>query len=71
MMKYNKYYNGHNFIKCDKQRSFSYEDFQCMICNSKIQADYDNNMMFYNYINDFAKYSDLTCEEIVIKNLLE
>jgi hypothetical protein len=65
-----KYYLGHNLIYDDffKNSIYSYRYFKCIKCNTKIII-HNNN--YKSLIDGYYVESYLTCNEIIIKNIIE
>ena len=73
---------AHNWIKIfgNEQIDYSYIDYKCSICNLqsfkfKNEDEYNlylgRNNIDVNYFNTLDSIDDLTCEEFIIKNIIE
>lgn len=59
---------GHNFAKSSTIID-GYEDFICMKCGLHIWKSRLSIDMYFNWVNNFVL--DITCDEVMIKKLLE
>lgn len=64
MNKVIKYLN-HNFVVFDEEND--YAEFNCMVCNHSAALKY----ITYNWYHNIWDKLDISCEEVLIKKLLE
>lgn len=67
-MNFNKNYNNHIFFNTDR----TYHYFKCAKCYIYMRylSMSKNNKYDFSFFND-SSYKELTCDEIIIKKLLE
>ena len=69
---FNKNYLGHNFILCKN----CHMTYRCSRCESLIQDDSDDGTLKYTLLVDinrknFSTQEILTCDEYIIKSIIE
>lgn len=68
-------YLGHNFIKSKIQTNFDFKFYDCINCGYSFWLDdMRGNKLYYHDLNNngmFWVYTELSCNDLIIKNIIE